>query len=82
MLTTDYEYSRRNRENVPLLIQRIVSKIEFFFWYCIQILDCTLNLKHFKTNMEPHSSNSCEVIDSGKCAYLTASKVLFLTTFP
>ena len=31
MLTTDYEYSRRNRENVPLLIQRIVSKIEFFF---------------------------------------------------
>ena len=72
MLTTNYEYSRSNRENLPLPIQRQLSeKLKTFSQFFIALLECTLNLEHFEKN-EPHSSSISEVIDSERRAYLNA----------
>ena len=81
-LTGNYEYSRRNSENLPLLIQIKLSKnpsllsiimIKFFIskWN----FECSEKKK--KKN-ELHWSTVSEVIDSEKCAYLTASQSLVL----
>ena len=71
-LTTDYEYSRSNRENLPLPIQRQLSEklktSEFF----IAILDVTFLNGIFWNKNEPHSSIIFEVIDSERRAYLNA----------
>ena len=48
-LTTDYEFSRSNRENLPLPIQRKLSeKKNFFFSFFIGVLKYSLNVKHFE----------------------------------
>ena len=83
MLTTNYEYSRSNRENLPLPIQRQISeKLKNCSqnFYCV--LECTLNFEHFERKNEPHSSSISEVIGSERPAYLNARKVLFLKTLP
>ena len=62
-MTTNYEYSRSNRENLPLPIQ-----MQFF----IAFLESTLNFEDFEIKNEPHSSSISEVIDSERRAYLNA----------
>ena len=78
-LTTDYEYSRNNRENLPLPIQwQLSEKLKTISQLFIAFLECTLNLEHFekkkkkKKKNEPHSSSISGVIDSKRCAYLNA----------
>ena len=72
MLTTNYEYSRSNRENLPLPIQRQLSeKLKTFSQFFIALLECTLNVEHFEKN-KSHSSSVSEVIDSERRAYLNA----------
>ena len=71
-VTTDYEYSRGNKENLQLPIQRQLSeKLKTFSQFFIAFLKCTLNLEHFDKN-EPHSSSISEVIDSERRACINA----------
>ena len=71
-VTTDYEYSRSNKENLQLPIQRQLSeKLKTFSQFFIASLKCTLNLEDFEKN-EPHSSSISEVIDSERRAYINA----------
>ena len=48
-LTTDDEYSRSNRENLPLPIQRQLSEgLNTFSRFFIAFLECKLNLEQFE----------------------------------
>ena len=48
-LTTDDDYSRSNRENLPLPIQRQLSeKLKTFSELFIAVLKSTLKLEHFE----------------------------------
>ena len=68
-LTTNYEYSRSDRENLPLPIQMQLSeKLKPFSGF----LEYTLNFEHFEKKDEPHSSSIYEVTDSERRAYLNA----------
>ena len=68
-LTT--EYSRSNRENLPIQWQ-LSEKLKTISQLLIAFLECTLNLQYFEHIYiyiyiyiyEPHSSNISEVIDS------------------
>ena len=52
MFTTDYEYSRSNRENLPLPIQRQLSeKLKGHSQSFITVLECILNLEQFGEKM-------------------------------
>ena len=67
-----YEYSCSNRENLPLPVERQLSKIPKFalIFYCsikIYIKSATF----WKQN-EPHSWSNSEVVDSERRAYLNA----------
>ena len=76
-LTTFGEYSRRNRENLPLPIQiQLSGKLKSFSHNFIAFLECTLNLEHFEKK-EPHSSSISEVIDSERPAYLMHKRSFF-----
>ena len=49
MLTANYEYSRSNRENLPLPIQMQLSKkAKIFCCIFISFLKSTLNFEHFE----------------------------------
>ena len=69
-LTTDYNDSRSNRENLPLPIQRQLSEKLKTFSNFLLVLECTLNLEHFEKKKGPHSSSISEVIDSERRGYL------------
>ena len=73
-MTAKYEYSRSNRENLPLLIQMQLSgKLKIFSQFFIAFLESTLNFEHFeekKKKDEPHSPNISEVTDSERRAHL------------
>ena len=74
-MTANYEYSRRNRENLPLSIQMQLSeKQKLFCCIFIAFLESTLNCEHFekKKKDEPHILRISEVIDSERQAYLNA----------
>ena len=80
--TANHEYSRSNRETLPLQIQITLSKkpsslLPYFFCY---FLESTLNFQCSETKHELHRSNITEVIHSGRCAYLNAKQELFLKT--
>ena len=52
MLTMDNKYFHSNRDNLPLPIQRHLSrKLKNLSQYFIAVLECTLNLEHFKKRM-------------------------------
>ena len=69
-LTGNYEYSRCNRENLPLPIQIKLSKGLTFFVICLKFLGSTKNFEcSEKKKKEPHRSNISEVSDSKICAY-------------
>ena len=70
-LTANYEYSRSNRENLPLPIQMQLSeKPKTFSEFFIAFLESTLNFEHFEKKDEPHRSSISEVIDPERHAYL------------
>ena len=72
-LTANYEYSRSDRENLPLPIQlQLSEKLKTFSQFFIEFLESTLNLEHFEKKDEPHSSSIYEVTDSERRAYLNA----------
>ena len=48
-MTTNYEYSRSNRENLPLPIQmELLEKPKTFSQFFIVFLESTLNFEHFE----------------------------------
>ena len=72
-LTADYEYSRGNRENLPLQIQIKLSKKPLIFCgIFFAFLEPTLNFQCSEKKNEPHRSSIYEVIDSKRYAYLNA----------
>ena len=72
-LTANYEYTRSDRENLPLQIQlKLSEKLKTFSQCFIAFLESTLNLEHFEKKDEPHSSSIYEVTDSERRAYLNA----------
>ena len=71
-LTANYEYSRSNRENVPLQIQMQLSeKPKIFCCIFIPFLESTLNFKHSE-KIEPPGLSISGVIDSERRTYLNA----------
>ena len=70
MLIGNYEYSRRNRDNLPLPIQielykksyTFYANFEMTFWLLREIFNV------LKKKNEPHRSSISEVIDSKRCA--------------
>ena len=72
-LTANYEYSRSNRENLPLQIQIKLSKKPLIFCCSFfAFLESTLNFQCSEKKNEPHRSSISEFIDSKRCAYLNA----------
>ena len=50
--TTNYEYSRTNRENLPLPIRiQLSEKLKAFSQIFVAFLEYTLNLEHFEKKM-------------------------------
>ena len=80
-LTANYEYSRSNRENLPLRIQMQLSKKPKVIC-CIFVVfsEYTLNFQFFEKKVYPHQSSISWVFASEKCAYLNAYYGLFLET--
>ena len=74
-MTGNYEYSRSNRENLPLQFQsKLSKKLQTFSLLCL--IFCNLHeisnaiKKKKEKKKEPHRASISEVIDSGICAYL------------
>ena len=65
-LTANYEYSRSNRENLPLPIQIQLSKKPK------STFGIYIKFSMFWKKHEPHRSSISEVIDFERCAYLNA----------
>ena len=73
MVSANYEYSRSNRENLPLPIEIKLSKKAWnFFRYFFGIFVCTWNFQCSEKKKEPYRSGSSEVIDFKPWAYLNA----------
>ena len=71
--SANYEYSGRNRENLPLEIQTKFSKnSQCVCGICFQFLKFSLNFQCSEKKHESHSSNISEIFDPEKCAYLNA----------
>ena len=71
MLTVDYEYSRSNRENLPLPIQMQLSKKpNVFCQFFIAFLKSKLNFEHFER--KESSLSISKIIDSKRRGYLNA----------
>ena len=78
-LTANYEYSRRNIENLPLKIQTNLSEKPLYFrGTFFQFLESTLNFQCSEKKHDRLRSYISEVIDSERCAYLNVKQGLFL----
>ena len=72
-LTANYEYSRRNRENLQLPIQiKLSKKPSTFCRISFAFLEFTLDFLCSQKKNEPHRSSISGVIDSERCTYLNA----------
>ena len=72
-LTADCEYSRSDRENLPLTIQMQLSKKpKIFFGNFIAFLIFALYFQYLLQNYDPHSLSISEITDSERRAYLNA----------
>ena len=74
-LTGNYEYSRSNRENLPLPIQIKLSRkpiifYEFFFFFFYCIFEMYIKFPMFWRKHAGHTSSISEVLDSERCVYL------------
>ena len=71
-LNANCEYSRSNRENLPLPTQIKLCK-NWYVFYCIfvALLESTLSFQCSEKS-EPHRPSISELIDSKKCGYLNA----------
>ena len=73
MLTANSEYSRSNRDSLPLQIQtKLSAKTNIFLWYFPSIFSIYIKFKMFWKKHERHGSNISEVIEWKRCAYLNA----------
>ena len=73
MLIADYEYSRSNRENLPLAIQMHLSKqLETFFWNFLAVFESTLTFENFEIKNKPHNLSISEITDSERRGFLNA----------
>ena len=73
-MTADDNYSRHNRENLPLPIQmQLSTKLNAFYCIFIVFFQSALTFKHFETKISLiHSLSIPEIIDSKKRSYLNA----------
>ena len=88
--TGDNEYSRHNREILPIPTQMQLSrKLRIFCDFFGSYLEYLLEFYFFGSYMEyltfwkennPHSWRICKIIDSERCGYLKLSEILFLKT--
>ena len=54
-LTANYEYSRSNKDNLPLPVQMQLSeKLELFSGFFLTFLESLFNFKHFEIKKQPH----------------------------
>ena len=78
MLTADHKYSCHNWEKFPQQVQLQLSpQRKTFFGSFIGFLKFTWNFERFFKKDYVHSWKIFEVIDSKKCGYLNARKLLF-----
>ena len=76
-MTADYEYSRSNRENLPLPIEMQLSeKPKTRCCNFIAVLEFTLNFEQFEEKNQPHSLSISETTDSERRDYLKFIKGL------
>ena len=73
--TTDDEYFRQNRESLPLLLQRQLSKKSKIcgslkICRCIAVLISTVNFEHFQKEKQSHNPSFSEIFDSERLDYL------------
>ena len=69
-LTANCEYSRTNRENLPLVIQIKLSKKPYsFLLYFLTFFGIYIKFSMIWNKHQPHRSNISEMIDSERCAY-------------
>ena len=82
MLTTNWEYSRSNRENLPLPVPTQLSEklktSPIFFAF----VECTLNLEHIEKKMSLIAQVFLKLLTLKDVLILNVLKVLFLKTLP
>ena len=72
-LTANYDYSRINRENLPLQNSaKLSKKPSYFCSIFFAFLESELNFQCFEKKNEPLRSSISEVIDFEICACLNA----------
>ena len=80
-LTTDYEYSYKNRENSSQQVAMSTSlKLKTCSQFFFAILNSTLNLEYFKKKYQSHSSSITEIINCKTGTYLNVQKATFHAT--
>ena len=83
MLTTNWEYSRSNRENLPLPVPTQLSeKLKTFPQFFIAFVECTLNLEHIEKKMSLIAEVFLKLLTLKDVLILNVLKVLFLKTLP
>ena len=83
MLTTNWEYSRSNRENLPLPVPTQLSeKLKTFPQFFIAFVECTLNLEHIEKKMSLIAQAFLKLLTLKDVLILNVLKVLFLKTLP
>ena len=78
-LTGDHIYCRHYFRQI--FESAIITKPENVFWIFFTFSESTQNFAQFEKKYHLHSSNISEVIDSEKCGYLNAWKLLFQNSF-
>ena len=79
MLTTNWEYSRSNRENLPLPVPTQLSeKLKTFPQFFIAFVECTLNLEHIEKKMSLIAQVFLKLLTLKDVLILNVLKVLFL----
>ena len=77
----DHMYSRHNLRKLPQHVKTPLSqKGETYFRIFIAFLQSIQSFPHFEKKRQLYSLNSWEVIDSEKCGYFNARKLLFQNT--
>ena len=83
MLTTNWEYSRSNRENLPLPVPTQLSeKLKTFPQFFIAFVECTLNLEHIEKKMSLIAQVFLKLLTLKDVLILNVLKVLFPKTLP
>ena len=82
ILTADYKYSPKNRDNLWQQVSRQRSrKLKTCSRFFIAFLKSTLNLEYFKKRDQPHSLSITEIINCETGTYLNVQKSCFMQRF-